>query len=102
MKRKVSERTVVIIGRDGKYITGTVLGGRTLKWSSSPYDAWSTRSVGIARIIAEQVDGDLYLFNPVVSQTKLLEKIVKGGLADDAVRNETSGADLRNGQPDHR
>ena len=102
MKRKVSERTVVIIGRDGKYITGTVLGGRTLKWSSSPYDAWSTRSIGIARIIAEQVGCDLFLFNPVVSQTKLLEKIVKGGLTDDAGGNETSGADQCNGQPDHR
>lgn len=102
MKRKVSERTVVIIGREGKYITGTVLGGRTLKWSSSPYDAWSTRSIGIARIIAEQVGGDLFLFNPIISQTKLLEKIVKGGLADDAGGNETSGADLRNGQPVHR
>lgn len=102
MKRKVSERTVVIIGRDGKYITGTVLGGRTLKWSSSPYDAWSTRSIGIARIIAEQVGCDLFLFNPIISQTKLLEKIVKGGLADDAGGNETSGADLRNGQPGHR
>lgn len=63
--------TCLIIKRDGEFLVGVSELG--LKWSTSPYDAWSTRDKMTAFRIAWKVRGRLFLFNPIVGQLKELK-----------------------------
>lgn len=63
--------TCLIIERDGEFLVGASELG--LKWSTSPYDAWSTRDKMTAFKIAWKVRGRLFLFNPIVGQLKELK-----------------------------
>ena len=49
---------------------GTILKSTDLRWSSSPFDAWSTRNRGDAEMVAAMVGGEPVLFNPIVNQMK--------------------------------
>lgn len=62
--------TNLVIHKDGEFLVGCMLGTKVLRWSNSPYDAWMTRNRQFAAIVAEKVDGDIYLFNPVVGQIR--------------------------------
>ena len=62
--------TRIIIKKNGKYLVGTEMISRKLKWSDSPYDAWYTRKRDKAYIVADKVKGIRYLFNPVVCQVR--------------------------------
>ena len=64
--------TRVIIRKKGRYLqcVDSVLGG--LVWSASPWDAWWTRKVDVARDVAIKTGGVPVLFNPVTKRTALL------------------------------
>lgn len=62
--------TVLIIGKDGKYLVGEKILTGELNWSDSPWDAWRTREKEKAKEKAEMTGGEIYLFNPVVGQLR--------------------------------
>ena len=69
----IREQTVLIVRKDGKYVVGTILDSRQIRWSDSPYDAWRTRIRAKARSIAEKTGGEIMLFNPVAGQERRAE-----------------------------
>ena len=72
MKDEIRKKTCVIIRKENEYLVGTILGSTDLRWSRSPYDAWSTRERADAELVAGLVGGEMVLFNPVVNQMKVL------------------------------
>ena len=60
----------MIIRKDGMYLVGRILYSEDLRWSDSPWDAWSTRIRAEARSIQEKVGGEIVLWNPVAGQLK--------------------------------
>lgn len=67
----IRKATCLIIERDGEFLVGASELG--LRWSISPYDAWSTRDKMTAFRVAWKVRGRLFLFNPIVGQLKELK-----------------------------
>lgn len=70
----IRQATCLIIERDGEFLVGASASG--LRWSQSPYDAWSTRDRMDAFRVAWKVRGKLYLFNRVVGQLKEFNSVV--------------------------
>lgn len=66
----IRKKTVLIIQRESEYLVGRIIGSMDLRWSRSPYDAWSTRSREDAEKVAGLVGGKLMLFNPVAKQIR--------------------------------
>lgn len=66
----VRKSTCLIVERDGEFLVGASELG--LRWSQSPYDAWSTRDKMTAFKVAWKVRGRLFLFNPIAKQLKPL------------------------------
>ena len=62
--------TVLIIRRGAQYMVGKIPYSLEFRWSSSPYDAWKTRSEKNAKEVAHLLGGDLWLFNPPTGQLK--------------------------------
>ncbi len=71
MKDIIRKATCLIIERDGEFLVAVSELG--LRWSISPYDAWSTRDKMTAFKVAWKVRGRLFLFNPIVGQLKELK-----------------------------
>ena len=67
----IRKATCLIIERDGEFLVAVSELG--LRWSVSPYDAWSTRDKMTAFKVAWRVRGRLFLFNPIVGQLKELK-----------------------------
>ena len=66
----IRTKTCIIIRKDGEYLVGLILYSTDLRWSESPYDAWSTRNREDAERVAGKVGGEMVLFNPIVKQIK--------------------------------
>ena len=66
----IRRNTGIIIGKDGLFLVGRILGTNELRWSVSPWDAWRTRIRANARSIAEKTGGETWLFNPVAGQIR--------------------------------
>ena len=64
--------TCVIIQKDGRFLVGTIMGSRDLRWSTDSYDAWRTRDIEQARKAARITGGTMMLFNPAVGQLRKL------------------------------
>ena len=64
--------TKLIVKRGNVFLVGRILGSRELRWSTSPYDAWSTRSKESAMKVAKKIGGDLWLFNPIAGQLRMM------------------------------
>ena len=62
--------TGIIIEKDHEYLVGCILYSTDLRWSKSPYDAWITRNIGHAEMVARKVGGERVLFNPVARQIR--------------------------------
>lgn len=62
--------TGLVIRKGNEYLVGVQAGTGLLRWSISPWDAWSTRIRANARTIAERTESDIYLFNPIVGQVR--------------------------------
>ena len=63
----IRKKTTLVVEKDGEYLTGMSM---FLRWSLSPYDAWMTRNIEHARMVADKVGGRLMLFNPIVCQIR--------------------------------
>lgn len=72
-KDEIRRKTGIIIRREGEYLVGTILYSTDLRWSRSPYDAWITRRIEDARMVAAATGGEMVLFNPIVNQMKEME-----------------------------
>ena len=70
---EIKRKTGIIIRRDGKYLVGTILYSTDLRWSWSPYDAWITRRIADARLVAGATGGEMVLFNPILNRMKEME-----------------------------
>lgn len=70
---EIRRKTGIIIRREGEYLVGTILYSTDLRWSRSPYDAWITRRIADARMVAAATGGEMVLFNPIVNQLKEME-----------------------------
>ena len=68
----IRKATCLIIRRGGEFLVGTILYSTDLRWSTSPYDAWSTRRREDAERVARATGGEPVLFNPVARQMKTL------------------------------
>lgn len=68
----IRTKTCIIIRKDGEFLVGTILFSTDLRWSTSPYDAWSTRRKEDAERVAGAVGGEMVLFNPVARQMRVL------------------------------
>lgn len=68
----VRTKTGLIIRKGNEYLVGTIYLSTDLRWSISPYDAWFTRNLAHATIVAEKVGGEIMLFNPVVGRIREL------------------------------
>ena len=64
--------TCVIIQKEGRFLVGTIMGSRDLRWSTDSYDAWRTRDIEQARKAARITGGTMMLFNPAVGQLRKL------------------------------
>ena len=62
--------TRVIVKRGALFLVGKILYSHEYRLSGSPYDAWNTRDLTLARCVAKKIGGDLYLFNPIVGQLR--------------------------------
>lgn len=69
-KDYLKKSTCLIIERDGEFLVSASWFG--VKWSVSPYDAWSTRDKMTAFKVAWKVRGRLFLFNPIAKQIRPL------------------------------
>lgn len=69
-RNEIRKKTGIIIRKGNEYLVGTILKSTDLRWSSSPFDAWSTRNRGDAEMVAAMVGGEPVLFNPIVNQMK--------------------------------
>ena len=67
--RKLREKTQLIVKKDGEFLQ-CLDGNWQLRWTTSPYDAWATRDVDDAQMVADKVEGELWLFNPIVGSLK--------------------------------
>lgn len=68
----IREKTGLIIRKDGQYLVGTVLYSTDLRWSVYKNDAWFTRSMEKAKMVAEKVGGEIMLFNPIIGEIRAL------------------------------
>ena len=68
----IRRATCIIIRKDGEFLVGTILWSTDMRWSTSPYDAWSTRRKEDAERVAGAVGGEMVLFNPIVRQMKAI------------------------------
>ena len=91
MKPDPRELTGIVIGRDGEYLVGAVLGTAVLRWSTSPWDAWKTRQKDKAFIVARKVGGKRYLFNPLVGTLRLMEVERDGNRCQDGFSQASRG-----------
>ena len=73
VRDEIRRKTGIIIRREGEYLVGTILYSTDLRWSRSPYDAWITRRIADARMVAAATGGEMVLFNPIVNQMKEME-----------------------------
>ena len=63
-------QTGLIVRKGSEFLVGRCAVTGSLKWSGSPWDAWRTRIRANARTVAERIDGEILLFNPVAGQMK--------------------------------
>ena len=74
MNTKIRRATVLVVRRGVEYLVGRIPYSLELRWSRSPYDAWSTRDRETAMKVARRTGGDIWLFNPVVGQLREVQK----------------------------
>ena len=68
MKDDIRRQTCLIIESQGKYLVG--FNGFSLRWTESYSDAWRTRDIETAVMVADRFGGNVMLFNPVARQLR--------------------------------
>ena len=77
-RNDLRRETSVIVKRGNEFLVGFSV---FLRWSNCAFDAWRTRDVEAARLVANRVGGELMLFNPVVGQIRKMKGAEKHGNA---------------------
>ena len=72
MRDDLRSQTCLIIECQGRYLVG--YNGFALRWTESYSDAWRTRDIETARMVADRFGGQIMLFNPVVRQLRKFEE----------------------------
>lgn len=73
----IRQATVLIVSKGNEFLVGTICFSTDLRWSISPWDAWTTRIRQQAEAVAKIVGGTVMLFNPIAKQ--LREAVFEGG-----------------------
>lgn len=68
MKEDIRRQTCLIIESQGRFLVG--FNGFAIRWTESYSDAWRTRDIETAEMIADRFGGNVMLFNPVVRQLR--------------------------------
>lgn len=66
----IRRKTCLVIRKDGEFLGCRILFTKDRKWSTSPYDAATTRKIEIAQKAAAKYGGEIMLFNPIVGQLR--------------------------------
>lgn len=72
----IRKKTCLVVKKGRLYLVGYNQWMGQLNWSQNVYDAWRTRDRMAARMVQQQVDGILCLFNPPAGQ--IIEIIEEG------------------------
>lgn len=64
----IRKKTCLVVKKGRLYLVGYNEWMGELHWSQNIYDAWRTRDRMAARMVQQQVDGTLCLFNPPAGQ----------------------------------
>ena len=70
----IRTQTGIIIKRGTEFLVGTICYSKELRWTTSPWEAWRTRSRKEAEAVAAKVGGEMWLFNPVAGQLREFRK----------------------------
>ena len=70
MRNDIRFQTVLIIRKGNEFLTGRNPLTGALIWRPDYSDAWRTRVQANARSVAEKVNGEIYLFNPIVGEMR--------------------------------
>ena len=71
-KQDIRLRTVLVIEKDGKYLSRKETVTGTILWDQHLSSAWRTRNKGLAELMVAIHGGNLVLFNPIVWRVKAL------------------------------
>ena len=71
---RIRMKTVLIVERDGEYLSRKMLLTGTVMWSNSKWEAWKTRDRDLAEAMAARYGGRLMLFNPIIGRIKEYKK----------------------------
>lgn len=66
----IREKTALIIRKGNMFIQTISAVTSGMIWTPSAYDAWKTRNAKEAIMRAEEVGGEVWLFNPVAGQLR--------------------------------
>ena len=67
MNDEIRKQTAIIIEKDGEFLIGFC---HFLRWGSSYFDAWRTRDIEAAQMVAEKTNGRMMLFNPIAGSIR--------------------------------
>lgn len=67
-------KSTCLIIRSGKmYLVGRIVYSTDLRWSVYAWDAWRTRDMEAARMVAGRIGGTVMLFNPISGQLREMD-----------------------------
>lgn len=72
MQNDIRLRTKLVLKRGNHFLVGRDCFGK-IKWSIDVYDAWTTRIMANAELLARYLGADIYLFNNITGDIKQLE-----------------------------
>lgn len=85
MKQDIRKQTTLIIRKGKEYLVARVSWSASeLKWSTSAWDAWRTRNIQEAQMVAGFTGGEIVMFNPIIGTVKKFEPAVPAEYEGDA------------------
>lgn len=70
----IRKYTCLIIRSGTMYLVGRILYSTDLRWSENAWDAWHTRNIEAARMVARRIGGTVMLFNPISGQLREMDE----------------------------
>lgn len=72
MKQDIRTKTVLVVRKNGLWLSRAELATKRLVWDQHLSNAWMTRDKNEAMSVALKTGGTIYLFNPIVWRFKVL------------------------------
>lgn len=66
------KKTVLVIRKERWYLSRVEMLTKRVIWIPYLSDAWSTREIGKARLLAEKFGAQIMMFNPIVWEVRTL------------------------------